>query len=83
MRQTKSYRILVHDLVSGSNPRLSYSAENLPDSQAFGLLFDRIGYRKTDHGFREFIGQSHCAELRFARNAQTTGGIILATVWML
>jgi hypothetical protein len=38
MRQTKSHKILVHDLVSGLNRSSSYSAENLPDSQAFMLL---------------------------------------------
>jgi hypothetical protein len=38
MRQTKSYKILVRDLVSELNLRLSYSAKNLPDSQAFGLF---------------------------------------------
>jgi hypothetical protein len=37
MRQTKSHKILVHNFASGSNCRLSYSAENLPDSQAIGF----------------------------------------------
>jgi hypothetical protein len=45
MRQTKSYKIVVYDLISGLNPRLSYSAENLPDSQVFGLFVCQSSFR--------------------------------------
>jgi hypothetical protein len=54
MCQTKSHKLLVHDLVSGLNPRLSYSAENLPDSQAFGLL---SGYLKKHRTVRVQIAE--------------------------
>jgi hypothetical protein len=39
MSQTKSHEILGHDLLLFLNHALWYSAENLPDSQAFGPFF--------------------------------------------
>jgi hypothetical protein len=47
MCQTKSHEILGHDLLSFLNHALWYSAENLPDSQVFGL--DYWNWIDTNH----------------------------------